>query len=223
MTDSGFGNDPATSTPVFREVYFPTLIYYQDIPEFGDLNQQLLNAVRMERDMDSEGLARSNEPRLGGWHSKNELHRNPAFAALTDKIMAFSREVSKTQGYDPAWPLAIDNMWSIVNPRGSHNKTHIHPNSLWSGVYYIQTPPGAGRICFTDPRTQHLMQAQRYDPNTARTSDNWAEVFFEPTPGRILLFPSWLYHSVETNLTDATGDASDRVIISFNMYQSRGL
>lgn len=220
MDDGKSEQRTVSNIPVFREAYFPTFVYYQDIPFPDDMNVELLKSIHGERDGDATGIHRSNEPGLGGWHSQNDLHLKPDYAQLTDMIMKFSTEVATSQGYDPAWPLAIDNMWSIVNPPGSHNKTHIHPNSLWSGVYYIQSPPGAGRISFIDPRTQHLMQAVRYDMNKERTAENWVEVFFEPTPGRLLLFPSWLYHSVETNLTQATGDDGDRVIISFNMYQS---
>ena len=29
----------------------------------------------------------------------------------------------------------------------------MHPNSHWSGVYYVHAPEGAGDIEFTDPRT----------------------------------------------------------------------
>ncbi len=215
VSESGWKHTPA----VFREAYFPTFVFYQDLPESETLNKKILEAIRFEKSVDVEGITRSNEPRLGGWHSKNELHLNSKFSALTEQILTFSKEVATLQNYDAEWPLAISSMWSIVNPAGSHNKSHVHPGSLWSGVYYVQSPPGAGRISFTDPRTQHLMRPGQFDPNTPRTADNWAEVFFEPMPGRLLLFPSWLYHSVETNLTKVAGEAGDRVIVSFNMYQ----
>ena len=34
----------------------------------------------------------------------------------------------------------LGNMWANVNPTYSYNKTHTHPNSMWSGVYYIKVP-----------------------------------------------------------------------------------
>lgn len=209
------------AVPLFREAYFPTFVFYRDLPGAAGLNAQLLTAIRAQREADREGIVRSNEPRLGGWHSRNELHRHADFAFLADQIRTFAREAVESLAYDPACPIDIDNMWSIINPPGSHNRTHIHPNSLWSGVYYVQAPPKAGRISFVDPRTQHLMHAARYDPDKPRTADTWVEVYYEPTPGRMLLFPSWLYHSVETNLTEETGEAGERVIISYNLYQRR--
>lgn len=35
---------------------------------------------------------------------------------------------------------------------------------------------------------------------------------YEPVPGRLILFPAWLQHGVEPNLSDA-----DRVVVSFNV------
>ena len=35
----------------------------------------------------------------------------------------------------------------------------------------------------------------------------------------MLIFPSWLYHSVAPNMAQAAGPESDRVIVSFNMEQ----
>ena len=49
-------------------------------------------------------------------------------------------------------------MWANINMRYSHNRNHVHPGALWSGVYYIQTPKDSGRIWFTDPRGEaHTM------------------------------------------------------------------
>ncbi len=111
-------------------------------------------------------------------------------------------------------------MWSIVNGPGSVNKAHIHPGSLWSGVYYIQTPQSSGDIEFTDPRTVNIMHQPTLEPNKRRPAESWTKVRFTPKAGRMLLFPSWLYHSVGPNLSSQPGDQSDRVIISFNLSQS---
>jgi uncharacterized protein (TIGR02466 family) len=29
-------------------------------------------------------------------------------------------------------------MWANINPPGGYNRAHTHPNSLWSGVYYVK-------------------------------------------------------------------------------------
>ncbi|MEL7463027.1 MAG: TIGR02466 family protein [Pseudomonadota bacterium] len=220
-SDAHRERDGAGGPPVFREAYFSTFIFYSDIDDAEALNRTLLSAIRAERAKDEVGVVRSNVPTLGGWHSHDQLHSDPDFAPLTDRIHTFSAEIARSLDYDPAWPLTIDNMWAIVNPPGSHNVSHIHPNSLWSGVYYVQAPSKAGKIQFTDPRTQHVMQTPRLDPAATPNSDSWIDVFYEPTPGRMLLFPSWLYHSVGPNLSEEKGEAGERVVISFNMFQKK--
>jgi uncharacterized protein (TIGR02466 family) len=220
MTDAPGGRGGADALgALYLERYFPTLIYYRDLPDGVALNARFLEAIRAIRAEDEAGIERSNVPGLGGWHSRNDLNHRPAFAPLTDRIMATAAEISAQQGYDPGWELAIDNMWAIVNPPGAHNKSHIHSNVLWSGVYYVQAPENSGRIVFQDPRTAALMLLARRDTTRQAPPDQWSEVYFQPTPGRILMFPSWLYHSVEPNMAAGEGEAAERVIISFNLFQ----
>ena len=48
--------------------------------------------------------------------------------------------------------LGLGNMWANINPTYSYNKTHTHPNSMWSGVYYIKVPKKSGKLFLEDPR-----------------------------------------------------------------------
>ncbi|MEM7316992.1 MAG: TIGR02466 family protein, partial [Planctomycetota bacterium] len=89
-----------------------------------------------------------------------------------------------------------------------------------SGVYYVQSPEGAGAVNFTDPRTQNLILTPRLSPDN-RSKNTWTSVQYEPVAGRLILFPSWLYHAVEPNLSELAGEAGDRICISFNMIQRR--
>jgi len=111
--------------------------------------------------------------------------------------------------------------WSIINPPGSSNRAHVHPGCMWSGVYYIQAPKGAGDIEFIEPRTAHLMNQPKYRPNAKRPKECWTKVRFTPKPGRMLLFPSWLYHGVDPNMSKEAGRAGHRIIISFNLNQQK--
>lgn len=220
-SEKATASEQTETAPLIREAYFSTFVFFRDLPDAAVSNEALLAAIRAEKVADQVGITRSNEPGLGGWHSQNALHQRPEVSWLTDHIQEFSAEIASSLGYHPGCPLMIDNMWSVINPPGSSNRAHIHPNSLWSGVYYVQVPQNGGRISFVDPRTAQLMQQPLFDPTRARTADTWVDVYYEPIPGRLILFPSWLYHSVEPNLTTQTGDAGERVIISFNLYQSR--
>lgn len=204
-----------------RETYFPTLIYFLDLPEAAALNADIKPQIYAWRAADGEGIVRSNVRGTGAWHSRLDMHRRPEYRTLVDHVLAAARPIQEEMGYDPAYELAIDNMWANVHPRHAFNRSHVHPNVLWSGVYYVQVPPGAGRIYFTDPRPQALAFTARYAPDSPRKPLAWAEVYYEPLEGRLLLFPAWLQHEVEPNLAEQDGPAGDRISVSFNLFQQR--
>lgn len=204
-----------------RELYFPTLIYFQDLPDSRELNQAIRPHIYALRSSDPEGIVRSNVKRMGAWHSGLDLHQREGLRSLTSAILAAVQKIHDDLGYDPAYEPVFDNMWANINPKYGYNRNHIHPHVLWSGVYYVQAPPDSGRIFFTDPRPQALVAPPRYAPDVKRKPEAWSEVYFEPIDGRLVLFPAWLTHEVEPNLSDKDGAAGDRISISFNLRQTR--
>ena len=204
-----------------KRSYFPTTIFQVDLPDPKPLNEHLLETIYSEQERDMKGISRSNFTELGGWHSHNELHKSANYTDLVNLIGAATARLSLDQGYDERYAMKIGTMWSIINPPGSSNRAHVHPGCLWSGVYYIQAPENAGNIEFIEPRTAHLMNQPKFKPNSRRAKENWTKVRFTPTPGRMLIFPSWLYHGVDPNMSKEPGRKGHRIIISFNLNQSK--
>ena len=200
-------------------LYFPTIIFSIQCAQEEELNSYLINLIYNERTKDRMGIQRSNYKQLGGWHSKNSLHRDVVFGPIIQRINQAGKRISEHFGYDPNKQLHIDAMWSIINPPGSSNKVHIHPNCLWSGVYYVQAPADSGHIEFVDPRTCHVMTEPSFDRRKKRQRETWTKVSYAPKAGKMLIFPSWLYHGVDPNLSQLTDSHADRVILSFNLCQ----
>ena len=203
------------------ERYFPTLIFSLEVPGGEILNARLVEAIYAERERDRTGVRKSNFPELGGWHSHVKLHKDVTFAGLVQHVDATAAMMCRELGYHRSYRLKIGTMWSIINSPGSSNLAHIHPGCIWSGVYYVQTPRNSGRIEFIDPRTQNLMSSVKYIPNTKRPRICWTKVQYEPMAGRMLIFPSWLYHSVRPNRSKRKGKDADRIIVSFNLSQEK--
>ena len=201
--------------------YFPTLIFSLDVPDSETLNAHLIEAIYAERERDRTGVPKSNFPELGGWHSRVKLHKDVTFAGLVQHVDAVSAIMCRELGYHTSYRLSIGTMWSIINPPGSSNRAHVHPGCLWSGVYYVQAPRNSGRIEFIDPRTHNLMTPVEYIPGTKRPRNCWTKVRHKPVAGRMLIFPSWLYHSVLPNRSRAKGKDADRIIVSFNLSQEK--
>ena len=211
----------ADSEKVVRTNYFPTMIFQYDIENCGQLNNALLDLTYAERERDQAGVNKSNTAELGSWHSATNLHRNTDYEPLMAEIDAALNRVSQELSYAKDHALKVTTMWSIINPPGNGNRAHVHPNSLWSGVYYVQAPEGAGKIEFIDPRTVIIMNQPKYETKKKRPRDCWTKVNYQPIPGRMVIFPAWLYHGVDTNLCKEKGRAGDRVILSFNVNQVR--
>ena len=207
-----------------REMYFPTLVYSLDIPDkarAAELNNSVKPHIYHWRETDHDGVQRSNANVAGAWHSPSDMARRPEYTDLVELIFHCAQAVFQDMRYDPAYQPGIDNMWANINPRHGYNRSHFHPNVLWSGCYYVQVPDHAGRITFYDTRTEAQMLQPKYAPGMERPRQAWEEISYEPVEGRILLFPGWLAHDVEPNMSDLEGPAGDRISVAFNITQGK--
>ena len=105
--------------------------------------------------------------------------------------------------------VKITVMWSIINKKGSFNIQHNHPNAYLSAVYYVKMPINSGNIKFFDPKEQKSI---RYPKIKNYTDISALITEITPKEGDLLIFPSYLYHSVAENFSE-----EDRMIISFNV------
>ena len=197
------------------------MIFYRDLSEAAALNAAIKPEIYRWRQDDEAGIVRSNVKKVGSWHSALDMAERQEYRGLVEQILSCAQTVFDDLGYDPAFEPVISNMWANVSPKYGYNRNHVHPNVLWSGVYYVQSSPDSGRIFFTDPRYQAQMFSPRYAPEEDRKPEVWSEVYYQPIEGRMIFFPAWLMHEVEPNLSDSEGAAGDRISVSFNVNQRR--
>ena len=210
--------EPKTDT-LYLETFFSTCVYYFDHPTAEETNRKLKKDINLWEKRDEKGIVRSNSL---GWHSAVDMHHRSEYNHFTKWLFAKVNEVFLHQGYDPRAEAHCDNMWANINKRYSHNRNHVHPGCLWSDVYYIQAPKESGRIWFTDPRGEAHTMVPRHGKHKDRSQ--WREVYYEPTPGRLILFPGWLTHEVEPNLNKEFKEDDRRgyrYSLSFNFIQNR--
>jgi uncharacterized protein (TIGR02466 family) len=212
---------PGAASRLVRESYFPTLIYYRDLPNGPILNDEAKPRIYAWRASEPAGITRSNYAEAGSWHSPVDMHNRPEFAALAAEVTTAAAAIFAELDYDPDCGPAIGTMWANINPRYGYNRPHVHPNTLWSGVYYIQTPPQCGRIVFREPRIEAMMYIPAFAKDVRRKPELWNEVYFEAIAGRIILFPAWLQHEVEPNLSELPPPEGDRISVAFNVQQAR--
>ena len=194
---------------------FPIPIFYHDLKNSNEINLKLKNLIFDWKDKD-KGMERSN---VLGWHSKDDMHTKNYFNFFTDEINNIQSEIHLTEEYANNTELRVENMWANINHKYSYNRFHTHPGSLWSGVYYVQSPPNCGSILFKLV-DRDLYGTPTYEKdNIDRQTHQWQTIEYKPIEGRVILFPSWLGHEVQQNLTDVEGENGNRISISFNTIQ----
>jgi uncharacterized protein (TIGR02466 family) len=147
-----------------------------------------------------------------GWQSPQNLHERREFGLLVGCIDDAARSILRFLRIGEDNALEITACWATVLASGAAHKLHSHPNNFLSGVYYLRTSPGADTINFHDPRRQ---AAAIRPPVKALTAENTDQVVVRVSDGTLLMFPSWLEHSV-----DATTSGEERISLSFNLMFS---
>ena len=146
-----------------------------------------------------------------GWQSAQTLHQREDFRDLVACIVDGVAPVLRFLRIGDQ-PYEITGCWATVLARGAAHKLHSHPNNYLSGVYYVCTRPGADTINFHDPRRQ---TAVIRPPVVELTAENTDQVVVQVSDGTLLMFPSYLEHSVDANMSD-----EERVSVSFNVMFS---
>ena len=203
---------------VMRELFFADAFYYKDIENSSEMNKDLISKILEWKHDDPEGVEISNSL---GWQSRATMQKEKSgFADITNKINEFLNEVWSAEQYNEGTALEITNMWANVNYKYAYNKYHDHPQSLWSGVYYVQSPPNSGNIVFHKEWSRYQgVPKPIFSSSPPVHTHQWDSVSYEPIEGRVILFPSWIGHQVGQNLTDVEGKDGYRISISFNIKQ----
>ena len=191
---------------MFRDLLFPTPVYIADI-KHPTLNQELERDIVAWSKQD-KGIVRTN---VQGWHSTTNMAELPQFKKLVDMLYACQKTIYEQEHYEST-PV-LGNMWANINPPGGMNRAHQHPNSLWSGVYYIKAPKNSGHLKIDDPRASAAMLRPRQKEGE-KPARLFRETHYEPIAGRCIMFPSWLMHCVDPNNSNDI-----RISVSFNFLQ----
>ena len=195
-----------------REILFPTPVYWKMVKEPQKLNQYLFKHIKAWSKKD-KSLEKTNAG--GGWHSPTDMNFKKEYKPLTDELFDMQHAIFKDYGMKDK--PGLGNMWSNINYPGAYNKQHIHPNSQWSGVYYVKVPKNSGRLFVEDPRPGPNIMLPRRVEGIPRAL--WRVVVYPAIEGQMVMFPAWLTHGVEVNESKEKGEKGWRVSVSFNFIQ----
>jgi uncharacterized protein (TIGR02466 family) len=115
--------------------------------------------------------------------------------------------------YSPARPneikLKLTQSWTNVTQFGENHHQHYHPNSIISGVIYINADKDCDNISFTNTKEIRPFQFDVKDNNGYNS-----HLYNLPVgTGFMVLFPSLMFHGVPE-----TKSKTPRVSLAFNSY-----
>jgi len=181
---------------------------------FGKENHKLdINLIQDTLDCcsKSKSMVRSN---LGGWHSHNGMEKKyNSFTLLCDLIQKSVDDYCIKHGYSKG--LKVTDLWANINRSGDMNVGHHHATTCLTGVYYpvksivdnrcefnynngCSLMPGiwdgknGGSIYFQDPCYGLKSKLKKTKP----TAFNLDAYHTYPVSGLLILFPSYLIHTV---------------------------
>jgi hypothetical protein len=188
--------DTSTETPVSNqqlsaEIYFPTVAYSIDKPEF-------LPQVKAASESALTMLKIAN-PKVNDIYP---LYQTPNL--LGDmRIQEFAQYIADTgwnilqsQGYDMTnLRTTITELWCQEHYKHSGMDEHVHGfGAQIVGFYFLETPEDCSKIVMHDPRPSkkqiNLPEANMFNATAASLAVN-----FTPRPGMLFFANSWVPHS----------------------------
>ena len=151
-----------------------------------------------------------------GHRSKNSyILDEPQCQPLSNYILEKVREYSYNNLWYDYSSYRMSQSWLSYKEPGQHHTMHTHPNSLISGVFYFgpseeKTPAIRFHSATVGVNAQTIKPKMRtgFKPDVV-------DVMFEA--GMMILFPSYLHHSVPVNTSN-----SIRCSLAFNVVPTIG-
>jgi len=182
------------------------IIFEHAIDNHKSVNEQLLKEIRDHKREQPVSLP-STHP--GCWRGTRKY---PSESMLLNLFGKASMDAAARQGLDTRerkYSVRV-SYWVNVNGSGGFNELHNHVLGDYSGVYYVKGT-GTGDISFHSTEQLNKMIA----PGMPFADS----ISISPQDGMLLVFPSYILHSVHPNLSD-----KERISIAFDaniIYQGR--
>jgi uncharacterized protein (TIGR02466 family) len=170
------------------------------IDDYESINERLLK--KFNSISDNEKIMKTY-----GWQTGLDIHKT--WPEMQDLRVQLDQAIVNLQTHlNFHVDARLSTAWGQMYTYKERMEKHTHPNCFYSGTYYIKSQPGSGRINFHDTRPNNGVITY---PLTAPNEYSGGMFSLDPTPGMLVLFPSWSPHSVDANADDDT-----RVSLAFN-------
>jgi uncharacterized protein (TIGR02466 family) len=147
-------------------------------------------------------------------HGDLFLRREPEIAALVAGLKQCTREYISELTYHREHPFLMRRSeafdfsasWSVCLGRGGYHTMHIHPLGWISSAYYVRVPAGI------TGSNAHGGGIKFGEPDIDLGSHGAARRIIQPAAGRLVLFPSYMWHGTVPYQSDES-----RMTVAFDV------
>jgi|TARA_B100000900_G_C20564750_1_gene710513 uncharacterized protein (TIGR02466 family) len=184
----------------------PTELYEFEYPK--NLVEEAIETIITHKITDGYGRYKGKKEYGESSPGSKSLHKNPYFAEHTRYIEECLKEVTTDLEYNNNINLKVCLFWANRSRPGQWHHAHRHPWSFLSGIIYLQG--NSGRTWFS--RENPYDFSNQFPAYYESERENIIHKH-TPTPGKMIIFPSNLIHSVDNNMEN-----EDRITLSFNTF-----
>ena len=191
---------------IFPKPFWSTLIEVN----IGDLQEECYE-IR-------NNIPSKNKSNLGenSYHSPNllNLQNPPEILKLMKQITNCIQTIHQQSRREN---VRLVDFWININGKGGSNVPHTHPGAKYSGVFYIKVPKEmkGGNLFFLRDYNETYLTSQEnmgfFKQEYNHLPNDLPKIPVKPLEKLLIVFPSWLPHSVEFNDT-----SEERISLSFN-------
>ena len=159
-----------------------------------------------------------NKSNLGqnSYHSPNllNLQNPPEILKLMKQITNCIQTIHQQSRREN---VRLVDFWINISGKGGSNVPHTHPGAKYSGVFYIKVPKEmkGGNLFFLRDYNETYLTSQEnmgfFKQGYNLLPNDLPKIPVKPLEKLLIVFPSWLPHSVEFNDTN-----EERISLSFN-------
>ncbi len=181
-------------------LFFPSVLLRAHVAEHEAIREGLMPEIAIIRSEILSGPGHAwASPVYTTMMTDDGLHRRPGFRALAD---IFTREVltfAERKSVDlDRQAIAVDRCWLNVLGKGDSIDVHNHPNSFYTGIYFVQAPADGARLFLFHPAAEMGFAM----PFTKETKLNQRAYVYQPRPGDLLVYESHIVQSFQVHGSD---------------------
>lgn len=185
---------------------YSTPIWISEFPDFDNHKETFIKAVKNFKQQYPETDKKFNN---SGYQSPPIIQTQPELTPLFEYVCSMGFNALNDLNINEC-DLFLTSAWVNFNDsRECMSSEHIHEETL-SGVFYLSAPENSGSLVFRNEAINRMWSGCRLTKSKNQFTGELTRI--EPIEGNIIIFPSYLPHSVETNHHD-----DERISISFNL------